>query len=154
MAQMRHGLTIFRATRAESGVPYFLAQLAALCARAGQIEEAVVLDREALAILLQTGEGWLESSVLVLHGETLLYCGRPEVEAATSFRQAVEAARRRHARSFELQALLALSRLFLATDEEIEALATLVSTFTEGQDTPDLTEARHLLRADTSNRPV
>jgi adenylate cyclase len=103
-----------------------------------------------LAILARTGEGWFEAPVRLLHGETVLYCGVPDVEAATSFRRALEAARRRHARSFELQALLALSRHSLATDEEVEALATLVSTFAEGQDTLDLIEARRLLRASTS----
>jgi DNA-binding SARP family transcriptional activator/predicted ATPase len=154
MAQMRRGLTTFRATGAELGVPYFLAQLAALCARAGQIDEAEELDREALAILAQTGEGWFETFVLLLHGETLLYCGVPEVEAATSFRRAVAAARRRRARSFELQALLTLIRRSLAADEEIEALADLVSTFAEGLDTPDLAEARNMLRAGTPTRPA
>jgi predicted ATPase/transcriptional regulator with XRE-family HTH domain len=153
MAQMRQGLTTFRATGAESGTPYFLAQLAEFCARTGQLDEAVVLDEEALAILSQTGEGWLESPVFVLHGEILLYCGLPEVEAATSFRRAVAAARRRQARSFELQALLALRRHSLATDEEVEALATLVSKFTEGLDTPDIAEASSMLRAGASTRP-
>jgi predicted ATPase/transcriptional regulator with XRE-family HTH domain len=154
MAQMRQGLTTFRATGAESGVPYFLAQLAALYARTGRTDEAVALDQEALALLAQTGENWFESSVHLLHGETLRYCRAPEVEAVTSFRRAVAAARRRHARSFELQALLALSRHSLATDEEVEALATLASTFAEGRDTPDLTEARRLLRAGSSSRPL
>lgn len=153
IAQMRQGVTTYRATGAELGVPYYLAQLATFCARTGQIDEAVALDREALAILAQTGEGWFEPSVRMLHGETLLSCGLPEVEAATSFRRAVEAARRRHARSFELQALLALSRRSLATDEEIQALGTLVSTFTEGSDTPDLAEAHSILRAGVSTRP-
>jgi predicted ATPase len=149
---MRQGLTTFRATGGETGAPYFLAELAALCARASQSDEAVALDREALAILARTGEGWIEAPVRLLHGETLLSCGLPQVEAATSFRRAREAARRRYARSFELQALLALSRHVLATDEEVKALATLVSTFAEGQDTADLTEARHLLRAGASTR--
>jgi predicted ATPase/transcriptional regulator with XRE-family HTH domain len=153
MHQMRQGLTTIRATGAQLGVPYYLAQLAALYARIGQFDEAVTLDEEALAVLAQTGEGWFETHVLLLHGETLLSCGAAEVEAATSFRHAVAAARRRHARSFELQALLTLSRLSLATDEEAEALATLVSTFTEGLDTPDLVEARRLFRTGTSTRP-
>ncbi len=153
IAQMRQGLTTHRATGAESGVPYFLAQLAALYARTGQIDEAVALDGEALALLAQTGENWFEASVRLLHGETLLSCGAPATEAATSFRRALEAARRRHARSFELQTLLALSRYSLATDEEVEALATMVSTFAEGQDTPDFTEARRLLRAGAPTRP-
>jgi predicted ATPase/transcriptional regulator with XRE-family HTH domain len=154
ITQMRQALATWRATGTDLGVPYFLAQLATLCARTGQMDEAVALDGEGLAILAQTGEGWFESSVLLLHGETLLCCGAREVEAASSFRQAVAAARRRHARSFELQALLTLSRHSLATDEEIERLADLVSTFTEGWDTPDLVEARSILRAGTSVGPT
>src|SRR5262249_22565796 len=110
--------------------------------------------REALAILSQTGEGWFETSVHLLHGEILLSCGASEVEAATSFRRAVEAARRRHAKSFELQALLTLIRNSLAAYDEVEALADVVSTFTEGWDTPDLTEARRILGAGTSTCPV
>jgi predicted ATPase len=153
ISQMQQGLTTFRATGAETGTPYFLAQLATLCAKAGRIDDAIALDREALAILSQTAEGWFETYVRVLHGETLLRCAAPEEEAAASFRRAVEAARRRHARSFELQALLALCRHALATHEEIEALANMVSTFAEGQDTPDFTEARRLLHTGGSTRP-
>jgi predicted ATPase/transcriptional regulator with XRE-family HTH domain len=154
ITQMRQALATWRATGADLGVPYFLAQLATLCAKVGQIDEAVALDKEALAILAQTGEGWFEPSVRLLHGETLLCCGAPGDEAATSFRHAVDAARRRQARSFELQALLTLIRCSLATDEEIEALADLVSTFTEGWDTPDLAEARSIQRAGPSVGPA
>jgi predicted ATPase/transcriptional regulator with XRE-family HTH domain len=153
IAQMRQGLTTIRATGAKLGVPYYLAQLAALYARTGQIDEAAALDQEALALLAQTGENWFESYVHLLHGETLLSCGIPEVEVATNFRWALVVARRRHARSFELQTLLALSRHSLATGEEVAALATLVSMFTEGLDTPDLVEARRLLRTGPSTRP-
>ena len=152
IAQMRQGLTTFRATGAETGTPYFLAQLATLCAKAGRIDEAVALDGEALAILARTSEGWFEAPVRLLHGETLLRCGAPEAEAATSFRRAVVAARRRHARSFELQALLTLSRLHLDEDDEVEALAGLVSTFAEGLDAPDLAEAHRLLHTGPSTR--
>ena len=61
IAQMRQGLTTYRATGAELGVPYFLAQLACALCQAGQIDEAVELDAEALTILAQTGEDWFEA---------------------------------------------------------------------------------------------
>jgi DNA-binding SARP family transcriptional activator/predicted ATPase len=150
IAQIQRGVTTYRATGAELGVPYFLAQLAALCAKAGQIDEAVELDAEALTILAQTGEDWFEAYVLLLHGETLLYCGVPEAEAASSFRRAVQSARRIHARSYELQVLLALTRLSVATEEDFKALASIAATFAEGPDTPDLVAARHMLSTTSS----
>jgi predicted ATPase/transcriptional regulator with XRE-family HTH domain len=150
MQQMRQGVTTVRATGALLGVPNYLALLAALCARTGQCDEAATLDEEALATLAQTGEGWFESYILLLHGETLLSCGAAKEEAATIFRRAVAAARRRHARSLELRALLTLNRLSLATEEEVEALGTLVATFTEGWDTLDLVEAHLLLHTGAS----
>ena len=145
MAQLRRGLATYRATGAKVGLPYFLAQLALVCARNGQIDEAIMLDEESLAILTQTGEHWFEALILLLHGETLLIRGAPEAEAAASLRRALGCARRTHARSFELQVLLTLSRLAFATEEDFKALASIVATFTEGLDTPDLVAARRML---------
>jgi predicted ATPase len=145
IAQLRQGLATYRATGAEIAVPYYLAQLACFCARNGQLDEAIALDDEALTILSRTGEHWFEAHVLLLHGETLLKCGAREAEARVSLRRALDWARRTHARSFELQVLLAFARLSFATEEDFKALASTVAIFTEGLDTPDLSAARRIL---------
>ena len=72
----------------------------------------------------------------------------PQAEAETSFRKAIEIARRQHAKSLELRATTDLARLWQRQGKGREArelLAPLYGWFTEGFDTHDLKEANSLL---------
>ena len=69
-------------------------------------------------------------------------------EAETSFREAIDIARRQHAKSLELQAVMRLSRLWQQQgkrDEAHQVLAEIYGWFIEGFDTADLQEAKALL---------
>jgi predicted ATPase len=71
-------------------------------------------------------------------------------EAEACFQQALDVARRRQARSWELRAAMSLARLWQQQgkrDEAHELLAPVYSWFTEGFDTADLQEAKALLEA-------
>ena len=73
-----------------------------------------------------------------------------ERNAEACFLQALEIARRQRARLFELRAATSLSRLLAARGRAKEAhalLSTVYREFTEGFDTPDLTEAKAVLDA-------
>ena len=54
IAQIRQGLTAYRAMGAGVAVTYFLALLAAACGKVGQAEEGLALIAEALAMVDKT----------------------------------------------------------------------------------------------------
>jgi hypothetical protein len=68
--------------------------------------------------------------------------------ARDCFHRAIEIARTEGARSWELRATLSLARVLAANDQRAEGhriLRGVYDWFTEGFDTPDLTDARTLL---------
>jgi len=76
---------------------------------------------------------------------------RPKVarEAEECFLKAIELARRQQAKSFELRAVMSLTRLWRQQGKGNEArqrLAEIYNWFTEGFDTTDLQEAKTLLK--------
>jgi predicted ATPase len=106
---------------------------------------------EALAAVQHNEEGHYEAEVYRLKGELLLAQegNRQTVaEAEACFQQALDIARRRQAKSWELRAAMSLARLWQQQgkrDEAHELLAPVYSWFTEGFDTADLQEAKGLL---------
>lgn len=103
----------------------------------------------------RTQERAYEAELHRLKGElTLLPPGREGEEAGrrdeaeACFQQAIAIARRQGARSLELRAVMALSRLWQQQGKPADARQMLAETygwFTEGFDTADLQEARALL---------
>jgi predicted ATPase len=98
----------------------------------------------------ETDERYFEAELYRLQGELLLAQG-DETEAEASLCQAIEVARRQQAKSWELRAVMSLSRLWHSQgpqEKKAEAwqmLAEIYNWFTEGFDTADLIEARTLL---------
>jgi predicted ATPase len=145
--RIREGLARFRAIGNEYSKPCFLAWLAEGSAKAGQVEEGLSLLEEALTLIETGGERMWEAEVHRVKGELLKLSSRVS-EAETSFRRAIEVARRQEAKSWELRATLSLSRLLQKqgrSEEARQLLSEIYGWFTEGFDTPDLQEARALL---------
>jgi predicted ATPase len=155
MAQIRQGLAAWQAAGLRLGGPCWLYLLAEVYGNAGQVEEGLRVLDEALAAVHNSGERRWEAELFRLKGELLL---RPPVmadvkrasreEAETSFREAIDIARRQHAKSLELQAVMRLSRLWQQQgkrDEAHQVLAEIYGWFSEGFDTADLQEAKALL---------
>ncbi|AMR82014.1 adenylate/guanylate cyclase domain-containing protein [Cupriavidus nantongensis] len=158
---IQRGLSAYRATGAELWRTYFLALLADACARAGQAKSGLAALTEALAAADRTKERLYEAELHRLKGELTLLepsClgegdGADERdnrrrEAEACFLQAITIARRQGARSLELRAVVALSRLWQQHGRRIEALQVLAECydwFSEGFDTLDLQEASALL---------
>ena len=174
IAQMRQGMDaegmIGRVNR-----PHRVAMLAEIYGRIGQTAEALLLLAEALALTHQYGGHFYQAEVHRLTGEVLLTQGAgggvsrnppPELpmidghkdeatgpssrptEAEAWFRQALDIARRQHAKSLELRAAMSLSRLWQQQGKRTEAhqlLAPIYGWFTEGFDTADLQDAKALL---------
>ncbi len=115
----------------------------------GQVKEAVATVSEALALMEETDERCYEPELHRLRGELLLQQG-DEGEAEVGFDKAIEVARRQQAKSWELRATVSLCRLWQQQGKGEEArqrLAAIYGWFTEGFETPDLVEARTLLKA-------
>jgi class 3 adenylate cyclase/predicted ATPase len=155
LTQIRQGIADWRASGHELEVPHFLGLLAEAHGRANQPEEGLNLLTEALAIVERSGERFWEAELRRMCGEQSLRVaapttqGRPAlVSAEESFQRAIEIARRQHAKSLELRAVMSLSRWWRDQGRKNEArqvLAEIYGWFTEGFDTADLKEAKALL---------
>jgi predicted ATPase len=138
IAQLRQGLLAYRLTGAALGLSGFLARLAAAYRQVGQVDEGLHLLTEALAVVDTTGERDYEAELHRLHGELLLQQTVPEARAAEAcFQQALDVARCRQARSWELRAALSLSRLWQQGKRAAayDLLAPVYGWFAEGFDT-------------------
>jgi len=167
IAQMRQGLTAWRDTGAEMSRPYFLALLAAAYGKAGQAQEGLGVLTEALAGVHKNMERFCEAELHRLKGELTLQqfnvqSPKPKVnipqsafrnphleaEAEACFVKAIDIARCQSAKSWELRAVMSLSRLWQRQGKKKKARKLLAETygwFTEGFATADLQEAKALL---------
>jgi predicted ATPase len=164
ITQAREGLAAFRAHGFQQGSTAFLALLAEALGQAGQIADGLATLAEGLAFAERTGECYYEAEMYRLKGELLLKiedgglkiedCDTPSSilgprsSPEECFCQAIEIARRQEAKSWELRAVMSLSRLYQRHGRREEAramLAEIYGWFTEGFDTADLQEAKALL---------
>jgi len=144
---LRIGSAAYRATGAETWMPYYIGLLAKACEIAGQIEESSTLLDDALQTVAKTEERWYAAELNRHKGQLLLRQGHTEA-ADELYRKALSIAREQEAKLWELRAAASLARLRRDQDREAEArdlLAPVYAWFTEGFDTPDLKEAKTLL---------
>nr|WP_172442413.1 AAA family ATPase [Geodermatophilus sabuli] len=162
MARMRRGLAAQVATGAELAMPQWLFLIAGASERVGAAHEGLALLDEAEAILDRTQERYWEAEIHRLRGHLLLAAAEvapPEAvrSAEECYLRALDIARRQGARSHELRAAVALSRLWQDNHRRREARELLVpvyQSFTEGWSSPDLREAAALLADIDSVRAV
>jgi predicted ATPase len=149
LRQLRHGLTAWRASGAESFVPYYLSLLAEGHARLGQVEAGLAVLQEGWEVMERTGEHVWHAEMSRLKGTLLLQQqGQVQAEAEACFQQAIAVAQQQRAKSWELRAATSLARLWQSQGKTVEArqlLAPVYDWFTEGFDTADLQEAKTLL---------
>jgi predicted ATPase len=164
-SEMREGITASQKMGAETWQPYFRALLADLYRKKGRPETGLALVTEALSMMDRTRERVAESELYRLRGELTLAQSKvqslkskvtdprsltpnPQSEAETCFHKAVEIARQQQAKSFELRAVMSLSRLWQRQGKRRAArdrLSEIYGWFSEGFDTRDLQEAKTLL---------
>jgi predicted ATPase len=166
LAQMHQGLAAYRAMGAKLTEPYVLAELAEAYGKVGQEEKGLSVLVEALAMADSTGERIYEAELYRQKGTLVLRSGvrspasgnpntqhlipssPAQAEAEACFLKAIEIARGQQAKSWELRAVMSLSRLWQSQGKQAEArqlLAEIHGWFTEGFATKDLQEARALL---------
>lgn len=140
-------IAAIRSTGATAYAPWYMSYLAKAHADIGAFEDTEHCLAEALAAAETTGETWCEADVHRIAGDVALIQA-DETKAQACFERALSIARKQRAKSFELRAAIALARLWRRQDRGGEAsnlLEPVLRSFTEGHDTPDLIEAKHLL---------
>jgi predicted ATPase len=140
------GLSDFRATGTEVS-SHYIALLARAFDVAGKVDEALVLQDEALQIAKRTGERWLAAELNRHKGRLLLQQGHTEA-AEELYLKALSIAQEQEAKLWELRAAVSLARLHRDQGRRAEArhlLAPVYGWFTEGFETRDLKEAKGLL---------
>src|SRR5712691_2299866 len=150
IAEIREGLATLQAMGTEITRPQCSALLAESVAEDGRVEEGLAIIAEVLAMVERIGAGYYEAELHRLNGELLLMLedGTRQRDAEASFNRAIELARARSAKSFELRAVMSLCRLWQRQSRDEDAQRCLRATydwFTEGFDTGDLREAKALL---------
>jgi len=147
IARLRQAIADYRAPGNELYVPFFLALTASAQLKHGACAEGLATIEAALDDTSQSGL-W-DAEFYRLKGELLLANdGAADAEAEGAFRRAIDIARRQHAKSWELRAVMRLSALWHRQTKHAEAIRLLAdahSWFIEGHDTSDLREARALL---------
>jgi class 3 adenylate cyclase/tetratricopeptide (TPR) repeat protein len=141
------GLKAVRATGTVAGTPNVLMWLAEAHAILGQPMEGLNYLAEAARIIETTEERIDEADLHRLRGDLLNSIGDLS-EAERNYHQALAVARKQSARLLELRGSISLARLWCKQGKRGEArdlLASIYNWFTEGLDTPVLTEAKALL---------
>jgi adenylate cyclase len=116
-------------------------------AKKGQPERGLTFLDIGLAHVEESGAHHWETELHRLNGELLLTLD-DRAGAEACFEKAIQVARRKHARSWELRSTISLARLWGEQGKRDEArgmLGEIYAWFTEGFDTPDLLEAKALL---------
>ena len=150
IAQIRHGMSEWKAMGQELESSHFLGLLAEAYRRADRPDEGLEILTEALSVAERIGEGFWEAELYRLRGELLLSSAAPSRASAAedSLKKAITSASARRAKALELRATTSLARLWLRQgrkDDARQALDEIQRWFTEGFDTADLRTARTLI---------
>ena len=149
IAQIREGLSALQCTGTGMRRPYFLALLAHALFCSDGIDEGLEVVIEAEALIIQTGETRWQSETVRLKGALMEQGDTAIKKTEATYQRAIKIAREQDARSLELRATTSLCRFWNKHGKESEArqlLIPLYGWFTEGFDTPDLIEAKALLK--------
>ncbi len=149
MAQVRDSLAQMEARGHRSFIPGVYWYLGECYLVAGKAQKALEAAGRALALATELGQGIWLAPMHLFRGQALLRVNPPDAaRAAGAMWDAIGVARRQEARLFELQASVALARLWQGQGKVAEArelLQPVYDWFTEGHDMPALVEARALL---------
>lgn len=130
-------------------LPFFMSRLATGLSACGRHDEALRMIERASTLCEETSQGWCDAELWRVRGELLLRAPRPDSsQAAHCFAKALELARFRGAKLWELRAAVGLARLQAHQRQPADALNVLTPVyewFSDGVETVDLAETRSLL---------
>jgi predicted ATPase len=148
IARLREAIDTLTATGARLRLPYYLALLAQVYAKAGRAGDGLTAIDEALAASRAHNERWWDAELHRLRGELLLARGAETRDGEAALLRALEIARSQQARSLELRAATSLASVWGRQGRGAEGwrlLEELCAWFTEGHETPDVLAAHSLL---------
>jgi predicted ATPase len=149
IARMRHHMSELRAAGSEYISDRCFAFIATALGRLSRFDEARRIVDESFEFIERTGQQYYAAELRRLKGELLLAQSASNAsQAEQSFRDAIEIARKQHAKSWELRATTSLARLLARQGERDKArsmLAEIYNWFSEGFDTADLKNAKALM---------
>jgi predicted ATPase len=151
MRGLREALAAYLGQGNKVYAPLFQGLLAELEAKGDDADGALQQIDEALALASETAERWTDALLHRIRGEILVK--REPANTATAeeaFQTALAISQAQKARSFELQAALALAKLYQSTARPAEAhaaLALALEGFPPTPEMPEIAEARALLAA-------
>lgn len=147
-ALVRAGTAAYRTTGSRLFVPFYLTVAAETLAMNGEAMEGLAAIEEGIDLIEETGERWAEAETYRVKAE-LEHASDCAVAAEESLWRALKVAQCQSAKLWEVRAALCLARLWCQQGKRAYARDLLVPVygwFTEGFDTPDLKDARELLR--------
>lgn len=147
LASFEQAQALYDTMKLQMYLPILLTWQAEALAALGRYDRALDSVEQAMAVAVDGGERWSEAETQRIKGEILGQSGDWRA-AETCFLKAIEVAASQAAKSFELRAATSLARLWHQHGKSAEArecLASVYGWFTEGFETPDLTEAKALL---------
>jgi predicted ATPase len=145
--RLRQAIAANRRMGMRLGSARLLSVLAEMELERGHVEEGLAAIDDALALVEETGERFVEAEIHRIRGELLRLDGENE-RAEACFATALEVASKQGALSLELRAATSLARQAKHAKRGPEArrrLAEVYGRFSEGFDTADLQDAAKLL---------
>ena len=145
---MHEGMATARATGSETCLTRLSTRMADACRQAGAIDEGLKMVDQGLEFKDRFEELYMEAELMRLKGELLQMKGAEDKEVQDYFQKAIQIAQHQKAKSWELRAVMSLSRLLQKQGKKEEAkklLSEIYSWFSEGFNQPDLIEAKSLL---------
>jgi len=148
--QLRQAVASYLALDNKNAAPTFYGLIADLEAKTDRTDSALASIDLTLAIAGEIGERWTDSVLFRRKGEILLDRDpRNPASAEEAFRTAFAVAQQQGARSFELQAALALANLYRPIGHAAEIhdmLAPALKGLAPTPEMPEIAEAQALLR--------
>jgi predicted ATPase len=144
--ELRNALDTYATQGNRLGTPYFLGCLAELEAAAEDLERALALIDEGLAMANEGGQRVWDAFLHRLRGEILLK--RNPVNTAPAedaYRTAIAIAKQQGARSYELLASLSLAKLYQSNARPAEAYAIIAPALEGFAPTPEMPEIAEAL---------
>jgi class 3 adenylate cyclase/predicted ATPase len=149
MIGLRDALAAYLAQGNKLFVPLFQGWLAELEAEGQDADGSLRRIEEALALANKTGEHWNDALLHRIRGAVLLKRDPANpAPAEEAFLAAIAIAQAQKARSFELQAALALAKLYQSTARAAEAhavLAPALEAFSPSPEMPEVAEGQAML---------
>jgi adenylate cyclase len=146
--QMRRGLTLSDNTGTKLWRPHWLGLIAEALVKGEQLDEALAVIDEAIATSHETGQRFSQPELYRTKGEVLIKRAAEPEETAACFDKALTLARQQQSNAWELRIVRTMARLASTPREHSRVrrmIRDVLSRFSEGFETADLTDARALI---------